>query len=293
VSEPRILLIGAGGQLGQELARLLPAIGTVLSRTRNEIDLEDLDALGEMIRSERPDVVVNAAAYTNVDQAETEPDRAARINAAAPGVIARAAKDLDAVMIHYSTDYVFDGSSAVPYTERDQPAPRTAYGRSKADGDAEVLASGARAYIFRVGWVYSLTGRNFLATIRRALNAGSPLRVVDDQYGSPTWSRAIANASIDALRQILADGATATARAPGVYHMSAPDYTTWYQFAAAIAAATPSASATSVNPIAAREYPTVATRPARSELDPSHLAHCFGIVLPGWREQLRRCLSEH
>jgi dTDP-4-dehydrorhamnose reductase len=290
---PRILLTGSGGQVGWELVRTLAPLGALSPFDRRSLDLTDLDNLKATVRSAAPDVIVNAAAYTQVDLAETESDAAHRINADAPGALARAAADSGAIFVHYSTDYVFDGSAGQPYTETDRVSPANAYGRSKAAGDEAVLASGADAYLFRVSWVYGNRGRNFLRTIRRLAAERDQLTVVADQYGSPTWSRQIAEATASALAQILSARRERRALpATGVYNMAAGDYTSWHGFAQAIvdSAASPGRTV-SVLPIAGADYPTAARRPVSSRLDVTRLAREFGITLPSWREQLALCLA--
>lgn len=285
-SRPKILLIGASGQVGRELAATLAAVGSVDARDRSTLDLTDRDALRRVIDHAPPALIVNAAAYTQVDRAESEPELATLINATAPAVIARAARECGARLIHYSTDYVFDGRSAVPYREDDATNPRNVYGRTKRDGDVAVLASGAHAFILRVSWVYGLHGKNFLQTIRRLAREGQPLRIVSDQHGSPTWARAIAEASAAVARRILSsDDAKA-----GVYHLAAPDHTTWADFAQAIVDATPGVPRR-VTPITTADYPTPASRPPWSVLDATRIAQTFGVRLAPWREQLRACLA--
>ena len=291
----RLLLLGARGQVGWELARALAPLGEVMARDRSTVDLSDLDGARGTIRSAKPDVIVNAAAYTDVERAESETSMAWRINGEAPRVLAEEARRTGALLVHYSTDYVFDGTCSRPYTEEDLTRPINAYGRSKLEGDTAVLESDGDAYIFRVGWVYGRRGHNFLATIERLARERNELRVVADQYGSPTWSRAIAAATAGAISQWLAARETSS-RVPGrgVYHMAAPDFTTWYEFASTIVAGMPIAKGRTrpvVTPITTAEYQTVATRPAWTVLDSSRLLATFGIALQPWRTQLSLCLD--
>jgi dTDP-4-dehydrorhamnose reductase len=291
----RLLLLGARGQVGWELTRTLAPLGEVHSLDRSTLDLSDLDAIRATVRSTGPDVIVNAAAYTNVDRAESEQPLAYRINGEAPRVLAAEAARSGALLVQYSTDYVFDGANTRPYVEDDAPRPRNAYGCSKLDGDEGVLQSGAYAYIFRVGWVYGRRGHNFLATIKRLARERDELRVVADQHGSPTWSRAIADATALAIGQWIGarrDSARAPAR--GVYHMAAPDFTTWHEFASTIVASMPLTDGWKrplVTPIATREYPTAAARPAWTVLDSTRLLKTLGIALPPWRTQFALCLD--
>jgi len=306
VSEaPRtILLIGANGQVGWELQRSLGTLGKIIAHDRSTLDLADLAAVQRAIAAASPDAIVNAAAYTAVDRAESEAALAQRINAEVPAAIAAAAKACGAVMIHYSTDYVFDGTATMPYRERDATNPQNVYGRTKRDGDVAIMQSGANAYLFRVSWVYGRRGANFLRTVQRLITEGKPLRIVADQFGAPTWSRAIADATATALDRIFRDPPE-----PGIYHMAAPDHTTWHGFAEAIAGAgaamgtgarsAPGSATTgavpgpvSIQAISTADYPTLARRPHWSVLDSSLLRSTFGIELAPWREQLAACLAE-
>ena len=278
------------------MVRTLAPLGEVVALDRDALDLTQSDATRSTVRALAADVIVNAAAYTHVDQAETEPQLATRVNADAPAVLAEEARRSDALLVHFSTDYVFRGDILTSYREEDEPSPMTAYGRSKLAGDHAVLGSGAFAYVFRVGWVYGRRGRNFLQTIQRLTRERDVLRIVNDQYGSPTWSRAIAEAVsltiggwLDARRR------HREAAPAGLYHMSAPDHTTWYAFASAIVEALPAPEGRPrprITPITTAEYPTPATRPQRSVLDSRHLRDTFGLSLPAWRDQLAMCLDE-
>jgi dTDP-4-dehydrorhamnose reductase len=293
-SQPTILLTGLAGQVGWELARTLAPLGFLAAYDRTTLDLGDLDAVRATVRAIRPSIIVNAAAYSQVDRAESESAVAQRINADAPVALAQEARRAGAVLVHYSTDYVFDGTASTAYREHDLPAPASAYGRSKLAGEMGILDSGADAYIFRVGWVYGLRGRNFLRTIQRLAAERNELRIVADQQGGPTWCRAVAAATAAALRVIIAARDTDhDPPAPGIYHMAPPDYTTWYEFARAIVAAAGGVRSPppAVVPIITAEYPTPARRPAWSALDSTRLRRAFGIQLAPWREQLADCLK--
>ena len=276
----RILLIGPTGQVGGELAPRLAALGGVVALDRRALDLADPDAIRAGVRGARPDVIVNAAAYTAVDRAESEPDRANAINARAPGVLAEEAKSLGALLVHYSTDYVFDGTKASPYTEGDAPNPLSVYGRTKLGGERAIRVSGCRHLILRTSWVYASRGHNFLLTMLRLGAERSELRVVGDQRGAPTWARDIAAATVRLL-----------AKPPnGLFHLTAAGETTWHGFAREImrlAGLTPV-----VHRIRAAEYPTAARRPANSVLDNARLRAAAGVVMPAWDESLARCLAE-
>jgi len=277
----KLLLIGAQGQVGWELARRLPALGTVTATDRTTLDLADPDAIRRVVREARPELIVNAAAYTAVDKAESEPAVATQINGDAPGVLAEEAKRSGALLVHYSTDYVFDGEKPGAYVETDTPNPVSAYGRSKLAGDRAVMASGCRHLIFRTCWVYGPRGRNFLLTILKAARERPELKVVNDQFGAPTSSGAIAEATVRAI---------AANRGDGIYHMSAGGRTTWHGFAQAIVEA--AGLKTPVLPIPTSGYPTPARRPRNSILDNSRLKNDFGIEVPEWRDGLREVLGQ-
>ncbi len=283
-ARPRILLTGAGGQVGGELARLLPKQGDVVAVDRAALDLADADAIVSFVRSVRPDLIVNAAAYTAVDQAERERDAAFAINARAPQLLADEARRAGAILLHYSTDYVFDGRADAPYTEDAPTGPLGVYGESKLEGERAVAASGAHALVLRTSWVYGLTGRNFLLTIRRLAAERDELRIVADQTGTPNWSHALAQAT----SQLIDFGLPALAERAGLYHLSAGGQTTWYGFARAIVG---DVVRPRVTPIATAEYPTPARRPAYGVLDCGRLAATFGIRLPDWQDSLSDCLA--
>jgi dTDP-4-dehydrorhamnose reductase len=277
----RILITGKEGQVGWELRRSLAALGDVIATDRRELDLRDSSAIPRTVRKTSPDIIVNAAAYTAVDNAESEPDIAMQVNAIAPGILAEEAKRLGALLVHYSTDYVFDGSKKSPYKEEDTPNPLSVYGRSKLEGEQAIAASKCRHLIFRTSWVYGPRGRNFLLTILKAAREKPSLRVVDDQLGAPTSSLAIAEATARALQMRAAQG---------LYHMTAGGQTSWYGFAQTILRN--AAISTLVAPIRSDQYPAKATRPRNSVLDNSRLNEAFGISLPDWESQLEQVMAE-
>lgn len=284
----RILLTGAAGQLGRELKRSLACLGEVIARDRQQLDLAQADALRDAVRAVAPTVIVNAAAYTAVDQAETEPTVADAINALAPAILAEEAKRLGAMLIHYSTDYVFDGRKAAPYTEDDTPAPLSAYGRSKRAGELAIAAADSRHLIFRTSWVYGLHGANFMKTMLRLGRERSELRVIGDQFGAPTWTRHLADvtALIAARKEV----------PNGLYHLAAAGETSWHGYAEAIFAEAQRAGlidkAPVVHRIASANYPLPAPRPANSRLDCAKFRRDFGLALPDWRAGLADCLAD-
>ena len=276
VSRPTILLTGVSGQLGHELARLLPRYGDVAALDRSRLDLTDVDAIRATIRAVRPQLIVNAAAYTAVDAAERESVLAEAINARAPAILAEEAKRLDAILIHYSTDYVFDGLASTPYTEEAPTFPLNVYGRSKLHGEQAIVASGAAAVVLRTSWVYAARGRNFFLTIRRLAKERDELRVVADQWGIPNWSRTLA----EATARLVGRGLPALAEAAGLYHLSGQGKTSWFEIARAIIG---EVERPTVTPVTTAEYPTAARRPAYAVLGTTKFERSFGFGLPDWR----------
>jgi dTDP-4-dehydrorhamnose reductase len=284
VSRPRILLTGAQGQVGYELARLLPAHGDVVATDRATLDLAQPDAIVAVMREVRPDLVVNAGAYTAVDAAERDPAAAFAVNARAPQILADEAKRSGALLLHYSTDYVFDGNATTPYDEEAPVAPLNVYGCSKLDGERAIAASGARALVLRTSWVYGLRGRNFLSTIRRLAAERDELKIVADQTGTPNWARTLAIATAD----VVAQGLPYLLERAGLYHFSSTGATTWHGFAAAIIG---DAQKPRVTPITTAEYPTPARRPAYAVLATTRFRDAFGYELPPWDDALAACLA--
>ncbi len=288
----RILLTGANGQVGSELRRSLAPLGEVVAFDRAGLDLAQPDVLIARVRDVAPQAIVNAGAYTGVDKAESEPEQASAINALAPRVLAEEAKRLGASLVHYSTDYVFDGEKAGPYAEADPPNPLGVYGRSKLEGERAIIASGCRHLTLRTSWVYGTRGRNFLLTMLRFAGEGRALRVVDDQIGAPTWCREIA----DATATLLARPDLPAPGADGLYHLSAGGFTSWFGFARAIFDSPELARLGIARPaleaIPTSEYPTPARRPHNSRLDCGRLAHQAGVRLAPWDDAFRRCMAE-
>jgi len=284
----KILLTGSTGQVGYELARSLQGVGEVVAVDRQRMDLSDLDQVRDVIRQVRPGLIVNPAAYTAVDKAESEPALAHRINAEAPGLMAREAKLLGAAMVHYSTDYVFDGTAPAARVEDDPTGPLNVYGASKLAGEQAIAAAGIPHLIFRTSWVYGMRGKNFLLTMLRLARERDELRVVADQHGAPTWSRTIADTSALVLAQARAGGADWWTQHGGVYHLSAQGSTTWCEFTRAIVEA--AGLDCRVLPITSAEYPTPARRPQYSVLSSERLMTRF-CHLPEWKEALRLCME--
>ena len=277
----KILLTGRTGQVGAALLDTLPQLGEVVSVGRPAFDLAKPESVRHAVREARPDVIVNCAAYTAVDQAEREEALAMAANRDGPAILAEEAAKNGTLLVHFSTDYVFDGEKAAPYVEADPTNPLNAYGRSKLAGERAIQDSGCRHLILRTSWVYSHQGKNFLLTIRRLARERSELRVVNDQHGAPTSSRMIASAATDAIRAVLRDPSL-----EGVYHMSARGSTTWCGFAQKIVG-----ERANVVPVASSEYPTAARRPRNSVLDNSKLERNLAVRLPTWDKGLAEVLS--
>jgi dTDP-4-dehydrorhamnose reductase len=286
----RILLTGKNGQVGYELERSLQGLGEVIAVDRSQMDLADLDQVRKVIRAVKPTLIVNPAAYTAVDKAESEPELAMLVNAQAPGVMAEEAKKLGAAMIHYSTDYVFDGTKETAYVEDDPTCPINVYGRTKLAGEQAIQAAGIAHLILRTSWVYGMRGKNFLLTIQRLANERDELRIVADQHGAPTWCRTIADttAHIIARQNATNEGAEWWRQHSGVYHLTAHGQTTWHGFAATILAHPSILKKTTLTPINADAYPVPARRPANSVMSSARLIEQF-CSLPDWDVALRLC----
>jgi dTDP-4-dehydrorhamnose reductase len=290
---PRILVLGANGQVGWELCRSLAVLGEVVPVSRNAVktpyDLADLAGLPAFLDRLAPDVIVNAAAYTAVDKAESERDAAFTLNAGLPEVLGAWAGQRDVPVVHYSTDYVFDGTKDSPYVETDTPNPINVYGESKLAGDQALLASGAPVWVLRVSWVYGLRGGNFLLTMLRLMQERDSLNIVNDQHGAPTWCRNIADATGAMLSQVLADP-DRRRDTVGVYHLPPAGETTWFGFAEAIRKQLDLECELAGIPTS--DYPTPARRPLNSRMEGSHLRETFGIALPEWSAALTTCLAD-
>jgi dTDP-4-dehydrorhamnose reductase len=290
-AQPHILLIGKIGQVGWELRRTLAPLARVTCVDYPEIDLTSGDSIRQWIRDTRPNILINAAAYTAVDKAESELDKAMKINGVAPGVLAEEARKLGALLVHYSTDYVFDGAKTAPYVETDSPNPLGAYGRSKLAGDEAVRAVGGAHLIFRLCWVYGARGQNFMLTMMQLARERETLRVVGDQIGCPTWSRMIAEVTAQAVKQAIA--APDAGAITGTYHLASSGTTSWHGFADAIVKLMPveGKKCARVEAISTAEYPTPTRRPAFSVLSCDKLERTFSLRLPHWEDSLKQVLE--
>lgn len=290
-----ILLTGATGQVGWELARTLMPLGNVVCPPRGSLDLANPAALGPAVDAIRPDVIINPAAYTAVDQAEQEPAAAFTVNGDAPGELAKAARRHGALLVHYSTDYVFDGLKPDAYDEADATKPAGVYAKSKLAGEEAIRAAGADHLILRTSWIYAARGKNFLKTILRLAGERDELRVVADQTGAPTWARLVAESTALMLQQDLQRRQRGEFTG-GVFHLTASGATSWHGFASAIVAAGRDRGlplrCQKVTPITTAEYPLPAPRPANSRLAGSKLAARYGLAMPDWAHGLRLCLDE-
>lgn len=286
----KILLLGKNGQLGWELRRCLPLLGEVTALDYPEIDLAAPDAIRGLVREVAPEVLVNAAAYTAVDQAENQWDLAYAINGAAPGVLAEEARRLDALLIHYSTDYVFNGAKGQPYCESDAPDPLNAYGRSKLRGEQAVQDAGGAYIVLRTAWLYSLRGDSFVNKVLQWARQGETLRVVQDQVSNPTWARMLA----EATALLLAQGSRPIREHAGLYHLAGSGYASRLDWAREILTLDPRAGEQSVKqvmPALTGDFPTPARRPLFSALDCSLFEQTFGISLPPWQAALRLAMG--
>jgi dTDP-4-dehydrorhamnose reductase len=289
----KILILGCNGQVGWELQRSLAPMGEVAALDRRKANLADTESLRHVIRDFTPQVIVNAAAYTAVDKAESEPDLAHRINAGAPFIMADEAKSTGAWLVHYSTDYVFDGSQEGRYTEADATGPLSVYGRTKLEGERVIQASGCNALIFRSSWVYAARGNNFAKTMLRLAKERDHLQVVGDQWGAPTSAELIADITAHALRQ-----AMKKPELSGLYHLTASGEASWHSYACHVLTQAQTlgqsfkVSSSEVAAIATTDYPLPAARPKNSRLDTTKLQTVFGLHLPAWQVHINRMLKE-
>jgi dTDP-4-dehydrorhamnose reductase len=291
----RILLTGVNGQVGHELQRSLQPLGEVFALDRAQLDLTDTSAIHKVVQDIQPDLIVNPAAYTAVDKAESEPELAHAINALAPAALAQQAAKLNALLVHYSTDYVYDGHKTQPYLETDATNPLSVYGRTKLAGEQAIQTSGVSHLILRTSWVYGARGKNFMKTMIKLATERDVLRVVADQFGAPTSSRSIAQATVAALSVWQANLA-------GTYHLTCKGSTSWHGFSQAILTAYAQRRDTdwpmlkvqpgAVQAITTKDYPTPAVRPVNSRLDCSKLEKAFNLALPTWQQALDEVMQE-
>jgi len=291
----RIVLTGKTGQVGHQLERSLQGLGEVIALDSKQMNLAEPDAVRAVLRELKPQLIVNPAAYTAVDQAEKEEELAQRINGIAPGVMAEEARALGAAMIHYSTDYVFDGTKSGGYVETDPANPQNVYGRSKLAGEQAIAAAGIPHLILRTSWVYGMRGRNFLLTVKRLAAERDELRIVADQIGAPTWSRTIADTTAHIVARLQPRATQGLAcdswhAAAGIYHLTAQGSTSWHGFTEAIVAHSSTPKKPVVTPIATEEYPLPARRPKNSILSCAKLIDAF-CDLPQWDKALQLCLE--
>ncbi|MBA1279032.1 MULTISPECIES: dTDP-4-dehydrorhamnose reductase [Pseudomonadaceae] len=285
----KILITGSRGQLSRELQLALAGEGKVLALGHNVLDLAKPAEIRRQVRLLRPDLIINAAAYTAVDSAQADRDQAFAVNAVGPGVLAEEAAALGVPLIHYSTDYVFDGRKSEPYREEDQPAPLSVYGESKLAGEQAVQAVGGKHLILRTSWVYSSHGRNFLLTMQRLLQERDSLSVVDDEIGAPTWAGTLGTVTAELVRK----WRNGSGGPSGLYHLTANGETSWYGFACSIAEhlSQQGRLRASLEPILSSDYPTAAQRPLNSRLNCSRLQRDWNIELPDWEDALHQCLN--
>ena len=300
-ASPTILLTGKNGQIGWELQRTIAPLGNVIALGRQEMDLADPDSIRRVIRETRPNLIINAAAYTAVDKAEEEAELAMAVNGVAPGIMAEEVRRIGAAIVHYSTDYIFNGTKNKPYTEEDEPNPFSVYGETKLAGERTIIETGASYLILRTSWVYGMRGKNFLLTILRLAREKQELSIVNDQIGAPTWSGQIAETTAKILthrnHSPVKDFIESLLDTSGIYHLSAAGETTWYDYAKRILEYASQAGLLAESPIPkligipTSDYPTPATRPMYSVLSNKKLINVFGIKPKTWDNDLKHCMS--
>ncbi|KHF25887.1 dTDP-4-dehydrorhamnose reductase [Solemya velum gill symbiont] len=294
--KPVILVTGKDGQVGWELQRTLMPLGSVIALGQQQMNLADSDQVRTVIRDINPAVIVNAAAYTAVDKAEDEAELVMQVNATAPVIMAEEASRSGALLVHYSTDYVFNGSKQDAWTETDQPDPINLYGKSKLEADLAITASSSDHLVFRTSWVYASRGQNFLLTMARLIREHNKLNIVDDQVGAPTWARLIAETTAIAVQQSLQQKSRDEFQSE-LLHLASSGETSWFGFASAIRAIISAREGANVQlaeleAINSSEYPVQAARPANSRLDCRRLEQRFGLALPDWKRALELCMDE-
>ncbi len=293
----KILVTGSNGQLGRELATLLRPLGELLLVDIQELDITNAGQVNKTVKDFTPDLILNTAAYTAVDRAEEDRELAMAVNGKAPGILAHAAQKNGAVIIHYSTDYVFDGTKNSPYTENDTPCPVNWYGETKLAGEQAVIKSGAPHLIFRTSWLYGATGSNFLLTMLRLFNERDKIKIVADQRGTPTWSRVVAKTTVEIIKKLRENGRfkSSVEQGSGLYHLTCTGQTTWHGFTTAIrenVKAKGTARLPELIPVKTSEYKTLAKRPQNSTLSLEKIEKTFGVKMPDWKEALNLCIKE-
>ena len=285
----KILLTGKTGQIGEELNNIVGDLGNLITVDKEQLDLSKPNSIEPVILDIKPDIIINPAAYTAVDKAEEEPDLAMTVNAIAPGLLAKAARKVGAGLIHYSTDYVFDGCSEIPYKEEDLPNPLNVYGQTKLAGEKAIAKAGIPFLIIRTGWVYSLHGKNFLRTIKKLAEEKEIIQVIDDQIGAPTWARSVALKTHQILKQCLNKKwlETKDPSLSGIFHLTCQGKTSWHGFARKVLNISNASQNIQLIAIPTSDYPTPATRPSNSLLNNEKIQKVFGIDMPHWEDALK------
>ena len=291
----KILLTGKTGQIGGELNNIVGDLGKLITVDKEQLDLSKPNSIEPVILDIKPDIIINPASYTAVDKAEEEPDLAMTVNAIAPGLLAKAAKKVGAGLVHYSTDYVFDGCSGIPYKEKDSPNPLNVYGQSKLAGEKAVAEAGIPFLIIRTGWVYSLHGKSFLRTIKKLAEEKDIIQVIDDQVGAPTWARSVALKTHQTLKQCL-NKKWLEKKAPslsGIFHLTCQGKTSWHGFAKEILNMSDASQNIKLIAIPASDYPTPAARPSNSLLNNEKIQKVFDLDMPNWEDALKDCMDSN
>ena len=291
----KILLTGKTGQIGEELNNIVGDLGNLITVDKEQLDLSKPNSIEPVILDIKPDIIINPAAYTAVDKAEEEPDLAMTVNAIAPGLLAKAARKVGAGLIHYSTDYVFDGCSEIPYKEEDPPNPLNVYGKTKLAGENALAEAGVPFLIIRTGWVYSLHGKNFLRTIKKLAEEKDIIQVVDDQIGAPTWARSVALKTHQILKQCLNKKwlETKDPSLSGIFHLTCQGNTSWHGFAREVLNMSNTSKNIKLIAIPTSDYPTPAVRPPNSLLNNEKIQKVFGLDMPHWEDALKDCMDSN
>jgi len=291
----KILLTGKTGQIGEELNNIVGDLGNLITVDKEQLDLSKPNSIEPVILDIKPDIIINPAAYTAVDKAEKEPDLAMTVNAIAPGLLAKAARKVGAGLIHYSTDYVFDGCSEIPYKEEDPPNPLNVYGKTKLAGEKALAEAGIPFLIIRTGWVYSLHGKSFLRTIKKLAEEKDIIQVVDDQIGAPTWARSVALKTHQILKQCLNKKwlETKDPSLSGIFHLTCQGKTSWHGFARKVLNISNASQNIKLISIPTSDYPTPATRPSNSLLNNEKIQKVFGLDMPHWEDALKDCMDSN